>query len=663
MLREELRLLPAAPGPDGQARVLVHDPVAGRYHRLGDDALHRAEEPEVETFLRRAKLVRGGLPPEALAREELAGRPTLGQLLVHKYLFFRIPLTRPERFLRALRPWTDWLFHRAVLWTVAAMGAVGLVLAGRQWDDFVTTFTGFLTPQGLMLYGLTLAGLKVLHELGHGLVAQRFGVRVPVMGLAFLVMFPVLYTDTTGAWELRSRRERMLIDAGGVITELLIACLAVFAWSFLPDGAMRQVAFFVATTSWTLSLLVNLNPCMRFDGYYLVGDALGVANLQNSSFAFARWRMREWLFGLREPSPPLEDAGGRGLEAALLTYAFSTWVYRFFLFIGIALLVHHIFPTALGITLFIVEIGMFIALPMHRELKQWWTRRAAILRIKRGRTTLAVSALALAALFAPLGSRVSAPALLVPSERAGVFASAASDVAEIHVHHGDRVEAGQLLLSLRSPELLHMREVAELGLAAARAEFARAEATDAFRNELEPLRDAVGRAEARLAGAEAELERLDVRAPVAGIVERPGAPLRLGETVGPTTALLHIRGGRPEAVLRLSETAAARVSEGGAVRVFTADGMREGRVRSLAPTSRAVETEDAFASVHGGPLAVDPDEDGMVLRNPAVDATVALDGPLPRGKLGTAWVDARRESVGTRILRRVRGVLLREFDF
>ena len=542
------------------------------------------------------------------------------------------------------------------------MGVVGLILAGRQWDDFVITFTGFLTPQGFALYALTLAGLKVTHELGHGLVAQRFGVRVPVMGVAFLVMFPVLYTDTTGAWELRSRRERLLIDAGGMMAELLIACVAVFAWSFLPDGAMRQVAFFVATTSWTLSLLVNLNPCMRFDGYYLVGDALGVANLQGSSFAYARWRMREWLFALRESPPPLEDAGGRGLEAALLAYAYATWVYRFFLFVGIALLVHHIFPTALGITLFIVEIGMFIALPIHRELKAWWSRRVAILRSRRGRTTLAASATALAALFAPLGTRVSAPALVAPAERVEVFAPAGASVAEVRVRHGDRVATGEVLLVLRSPELAHGREVAELDLASARAELARAEATEGYRSEREPLRDAVRRAEARLAGAEAMGARLVLRAPVSGTVERPSTPLRNGEHVGPASPLLSIRGGGSEAVLRLSEAGAARVRKGARVEVFTPSGVREGRVSSLAPTSRRVETEPALASVHGGPLAVDPDGDALVLRSPAVDAVVELAGEAREG-LGTAWVEARRESVGTRIVRRVRGVLLREFDF
>ena len=81
--------------------------------------------------------------------------------------------------------------------------------------------------------------------------------------------------------------------------------------------------------------MVNLNPCMRFDGYYLLSDLGRVQNMQENGFELGRWWMRETLFGLNEPKPisvaPRKQAG-------LLTYAYTTWVYRFFLFIGIALL-------------------------------------------------------------------------------------------------------------------------------------------------------------------------------------------------------------------------------------------------------------------------------------------------------------------------------------
>jgi len=233
----------------------------------------------------------------------------------------------------------------------------------------------FFTLEGFIFYALTLIIIKALHELGHAFTAHHFGAKVPIIGLAFLVMFPVLYTDTTDAWRLTSRRQRLLIDAGGMITELAIASIAIFLWSFLPDGPMRSAAFFAATTSWVLSLMVNLNPCMRFDGYYLLGDLFRIQNMQVTGFELGRWKMREFLFGLGQAKPfPVQD----GKQLGLLTYCYFTWVYRFFLFIGIALLVHHLFPKAIGIVLFTVEIIFFIVMPIWRELKNWWSLKRAV---------------------------------------------------------------------------------------------------------------------------------------------------------------------------------------------------------------------------------------------------------------------------------------------
>ena len=124
------------------------------------------------------------------------------------------------------------------------------------------------------------------------------------------------------------------------MTELAIAAFASLLWSFLPEGALRSAAFLLATTTWLLTLGVNLNPFMRFDGYFLLSDLLEVGNLQQRSFALARWWLREQLFGFAEQPPELLP---RSLRRGLVIYAFCTWLYRFFLFLGIALLVYMLF--------------------------------------------------------------------------------------------------------------------------------------------------------------------------------------------------------------------------------------------------------------------------------------------------------------------------------
>ena len=144
-----------------------------------------------------------------------------------------------------------------------------------------------------MLYLITLVFVKSLHELGHAFVSKYFGCRVSSIGIAFLVFFPFLYTDTSDAWRLRDHKDRLLINFAGILTELHLALISTFLWAILPDGGLKSVTFFIATTSWISSLAINVSPFMRFDGYYVFSDWLKAENLQPRSFALARWQLRE----------------------------------------------------------------------------------------------------------------------------------------------------------------------------------------------------------------------------------------------------------------------------------------------------------------------------------------------------------------------------------
>ncbi|MCX5728512.1 MAG: peptidase M50, partial [Nitrospirae bacterium] len=274
----------------------------------------------------------------AYAAQAEAVRPQWLMWLVHHYLFFQIPLVRPDRFLRATLPFVEWLFSKSVAWIIALIGLAGVYLVSRQWDVFTATFLHFFTPRGLALYALSLAIVKVFHELGHAYTATRYGCRVPTLGIAMLVMVPMLYSDTSDAWKLTSRRQRAAIGAAGMIVECALAALAIFAWNFLDDGMARSLVFIVATTSLMAGAAINLSPFMRFDGYFVLSDWLGIPNLQERAFAFGRWQLRRLLFGLDMPMPVPVAAAQRRF---LVCFAWGVWAYRFMLFLGIALMVYH----------------------------------------------------------------------------------------------------------------------------------------------------------------------------------------------------------------------------------------------------------------------------------------------------------------------------------
>ncbi|MEG1042902.1 MAG: site-2 protease family protein, partial [Pseudomonas sp.] len=270
----------------------------------------------------------------------------------------------------------------------------GLWGVSRSWGEFTATLVDSLTWQGLLAYGLTLGLVKMLHELGHGFTAKRFGCRVPTMGIAFLVLWPVAYTDTNEVWKLTRRDQRLKVAGAGIVTELVIAAWALLAWVWLPDGAPKSMAFLLATTTWVSTLAINASPFMRFDGYFLLSDFLQMPNLHSRAFALARWDLREKLFKLGEPAPEsFTDSKRRWL----IVFAWATWIYRLVLFLGIAALVYHFFIKALGILLFLVEIVWFIAKPLWSEISAWYKRWPQIIHSRRARW----SAIGLIALMVP----------------------------------------------------------------------------------------------------------------------------------------------------------------------------------------------------------------------------------------------------------------------
>ncbi|WP_344953225.1 HlyD family efflux transporter periplasmic adaptor subunit [Zobellella aerophila] len=695
-MRQNLRLLPGVPDEDGAPRWLLFDPVRNKYFALSAEALylirHWRAGLAVGSFLLELKELGPDYSAEELAafvdfivsnnlnearsvedsariyqqyRAQVLG---FWRWLIHHYLFIRIPLFRPDAWLSRWVPRLNWLFAPVTHYLVISLGLLGLVLVVRQWDTFWSTFLHFFSLEGLALYGLTLVVVKSAHELGHAFAARRQGCRVASMGVAFLVMFPVLYTDTTDAWRLRSKSARLRIVTAGVRTELYLALLATFLWNLLPDGPFRSAAFFIATTSWVTSILVNISPFLRFDGYYAFSDWLGIENLQQRAFAFGRWRLRQLLLGLKDPLPEPQP---RGRARLMVSYAWATWLYRFFLFLGIALLVYHLFFKVLGILLFAVEMLWFIVLPIWREVSVWWKRRR---ECSMGMSRLLFWVLATGLLIwslLPLHVSVPVPAILKAQSEQTLFVSEPAAIAEVRVKQGDLVEAGQLLLRLESEQLnFELQQVEEeIRLAkllldrsgsSAREKAGRAITEQQYRRLLE-----------RRTGLLARQGRLQVRAPFAGRVTRierlhpgvwVGTDMPLLSVVDPTR--VHVEGYIGEQYLDLVGA--------GSKGVFIAD--RPGAA-ALAVEIRDVDIGAVFAlpygelgSEYGGNIAVRRiAEDRLVPEEGRYRVAMVLDAPIAAGidaRLpGLVKVEGEPRSWLWYQLRRMLAILVRESGF
>ena len=477
-LRQDLEIFRGNSREDGSPAWLLYDAVRNKYFTLGLTAFRLIKnwrggediqnfEKKINTqgiettgdeiksfvgFLQQNNLIiqpQGQGVPYLMQQKNSLKKSWLMNL-IHSYLFFKIPLFTPDEWLGRTYNKVKFLGSKKIRNIIYILGFIGLFLVIQQFENFSKTFLYFFSIKGLMLYFITLVFVKCLHELGHAYIAKHHGCRVSAIGIAFLVFFPFLYTDTTDAWRLRNHKERLLINFAGIFTELHLALIATFVWGVLPEGGLKSAAFFIATTSWISSIAINVSPFMRFDGYYVFSDWLKAENLQPRSFALAKWKTRETLFGFNH-KPPEEINPSR--RWTFIIYAWSTWVYRLFLFIGIALLVYYFAFKVLGIILFAIEIYWFIMLPIIKEIKQWWLMRSEMRINKQTFRTTAILIITLMVLFLPWKSSMKIPAVYISEKYSKIYSPYSAKIKSVLITKDQEVEVGQNLIELYSPEL------------------------------------------------------------------------------------------------------------------------------------------------------------------------------------------------------------------
>lgn len=693
-LRPDLQLSPAAPGLDGAPQWTLADPLRGRYFKLGAAAvrllrhwtlvepqrvlaaanaepgapLGQAELEDMLRFLSSHDLIAAldDKQRASYAMKAAAQRQSPWKQALHQYLFFRIPLWRPDPFLNRAWPVLErhgsWLLR----WGLPLVFALGLFLVIRDWQRFLSTFPHLFSLGGALAFGIALTFAKLCHEFGHAFMAKRAGCRVQSMGLAFMVLLPMFYTDVSDAWRVRDRRSRLLIGAGGVFAELLLAVLALLAWSLLPDGPLRTSAFMLASATWITTLVINLNPFMRFDGYFLISDLWGVDNLQNRAFALCRWRLREALFGYDEPAP---EPWSPSMTRRLLIWGYGSWIWRAILFIGIALAVYHLFFKVLGIFLMVVELLWFIGLPIWRELGEWWQRREQADSRKVLITGLGLAAVLLV-LIVPWRSSVEIPALLEASRTSALHAPVAARLKAVHVQDGQNVAAGDLLLELDSPDLDSRQAIVRREIEILQLQLRRQSARSETAADAGILEQRLAEAVAEYRGLAAQRERLQLRAPQTGVVRDLQRDLNPGRWLHPAEPLARIV--EPGLRLRgyLAEENLWRVETGSEGRFITDDPARAAmkvRLDEVDATGVAYLQLEALSSDHNGPIAVrrdaqhraEPVQAQYGVRLALLDSDIHPDHPLR----GMVVLDGERQSLLGAAWRRIAALGVRESGF
>lgn len=146
----------------------------------------------------------------------------------------------------------------------------------------------------LQAYILFLVSL-VIHEFGHAAACARYGARPSEIGFAIYLIYPAFYSDVNSCWKLH-RWKRVIVDVGGSYFQLAFGAALYGAFSVTHWVPLR-----VAFTMILYMALFCLNPIFKFDGYWIVVDALGVPNLSRQPWHITKYFGRR-LLGLQTES-------------------------------------------------------------------------------------------------------------------------------------------------------------------------------------------------------------------------------------------------------------------------------------------------------------------------------------------------------------------------
>lgn len=606
--------------------------------------------------------------PDHLEAELALGRHATPAAWFSRLLFLRIPLIHPDRFLDATLGYVRWLGARWMWPIYLLIMLTGLIGVMQQSQAYLHSVSYLFTWQGMLMLGLAMTGLKVIHEFAHAYTAKSLGVRVPTMGIALILLWPIPFCDVTDAWRLARRSRRMLISGAGVLAEGLIAGVALLAWSLLDDGPLRSICVLLSSATVISTVLINLNPAMRYDGYYLLMDLLRIDNLQSRAFAWLRWVVRRGVFGLPIDRPESLPAGQVRL---LIAYALGAGAYRLVLYGSIAMVLYFRLAKFAGIFMFIGAIYALLIQPIFRELiqvvgawRQW--------RVRFGGVLVTGTVLILAVwVFAPIPHRRSVPAVAVAMEEQAIYAPLSGIIEQINVQRGQAVEPGQTLLRIASPIHDAERNIARFAWAQADMQLRLAQIAATHRPQLNGLT----RRRARLEAEQTMIEQAQaagvVRARVGGTMTvldesvRPGMAVQRGSYLGRIVDSSQI-------TLRcyLPENAMGHFTPGASIRFHDASTGRAhtATIQRISPTSLAHLDHPTLSSEAGGPIAVTRDAHGRLIPLDAwylAEATLEMPtDPLPRiGQPGQAWFTVRHESMAKRWSDQVIGWLISESGF
>jgi putative peptide zinc metalloprotease protein len=438
-------------------RTSIQQAVQETSRRLGEDAFTIRDaigtcqwllQNRLATTVDGSNSVRSNVSHLIEQRHENQNARTISQV---NPLFVKLPLGDPARLINRAAQLFGWITSKAffTIWMVVMIAAT--VCLFEQSSRLTSASVAVFTADAWAWLLLTFVGMKLIHELAHGIFCHQLGGRVSETGFVFILFIPIPYVDVTSCWGFPSKWKRIAVSAAGMYIELFMAGVATIAWSLSSDPVTRFHLFNVMLTGSLTTILFNANFLMRFDGYYILSDLIEVPNLAQSGQQFLHFVGKRYLLGMDVQPGRYSTFEGFAVRA----YGIAAFAWRIFICVSLSIL-----ATALlygfGMALAILGILMWVGMPLWRLAKLMLGHSSAAPPDFRrlAFVTAPLIAVAILSLFLiPWPFQVSAPAIVQYHGESIVRADVAGFIQEVHVDAGAIVRKGDVLFELENSQL------------------------------------------------------------------------------------------------------------------------------------------------------------------------------------------------------------------
>lgn len=373
--------------------------------------------------------------------------------------FIRLPGLHPGQLLKRTARHCGWIYSTPAVAVSLAFIAVSWLFCLMHLDQFLTELPFVsqpLTPGSLLTLWIVVAGLKIVHEISHGLACEHFGAECQSIGLAFLFFSPCLYCDVTDAWMLPKKWSRIAVSLAGVYVELMISALCLWLWWFSAVGTFHEICLQVFLAGSAATVLLNANPLMRFDGYYVLADLLQIPNLYQHSRQAIKRMAGSYMLGIRQPIDSV--ASRHDSTLILLGYGLASIAYQTPMLVGLVCVIYQTLET-IGLTpILIAYLASTLSRSGYQSLK-WVTemiQRQKSTRhvIFRSFASASLVALALVGIWnCPLSGSITVPLVVEPQFAQTEYVETPGIVRSLFVREGDHVEQGDVLAELEDKDL------------------------------------------------------------------------------------------------------------------------------------------------------------------------------------------------------------------